>query len=163
MLANPEATLEFARQNLFKPLGIRDVIWPADPQGFSHGWSDLHLHPRDAAKIGYLWLQQGQWVGQQIVSRARVEDSVKVQVKTGRDDDYGYGWWVVGQEGEYAAIGRGGQRIQVYPALDIILVMIGNNDHFAFRLRFEDDRLVLAGQETDHELGLRLEGRLQTP
>lgn len=30
--------LEFARANLFEPLGIRDVIWPAEPQGITHGW-----------------------------------------------------------------------------------------------------------------------------
>jgi hypothetical protein len=117
--------LDFARQHLFEPLGIHDVIWPADPQGVTHGWGDIYLHPHDMAKIGYLWLNHGQWAGRQIVSRAWVEDSVKVQIKTGRDDDYGYGWWVTGEEGEYAAIGRGGQRIQVWPAWNLMLVMTG--------------------------------------
>jgi len=118
-------TLDFARQNLFEPLEIRDVIWPADPQGFSHGWGDIYLHPHDMAKLGYLWLNHGQWEGQQLVSREWVEDSVKVQIKTGGNDDYGYGWWITGEEGEYAAIGRGGQRIQVWPALNLMLVMTG--------------------------------------
>jgi CubicO group peptidase (beta-lactamase class C family) len=45
--------LDFARQNLFEPLGIRDVVWPVDPQGFNHGWGDVYLYPRDAAKLGY--------------------------------------------------------------------------------------------------------------
>jgi CubicO group peptidase (beta-lactamase class C family) len=118
-------TLDFARQNLFEPLGIRDVVWSADPQGVTRGWGDLYMHPHDMAKLGYLWLNHGQWEGRQIVSRAWVEDSVKVQLKTGGDDDYGYGWWVTGEEGEYAAIGRGGQRIQVWPAWDLMLVMTG--------------------------------------
>jgi len=117
--------LEFARQNLFEPLGIRDVFWPADAQGVCFGWGDIHLHPRDTAKIGLLWLHGGQWDGRQIVSREWAENSVKVQVKTGRDDDYGYGWWITGDKGEYAAIGRGGQRIQVWPDIDAILVMTG--------------------------------------
>jgi len=43
--------LEYARRRLFEPLGIDSVIWPADPLGTSHGWGDLHLAPRDAAKI----------------------------------------------------------------------------------------------------------------
>lgn len=118
--------LDFARQHLFEPLGIRNVIWPADPQGFSHGWGDIYLHPHDMAKLGYLWLNQGQWEGRQLVSPEWVEDSVKVQIKTGGNDDYGYGWWVTGEEGEYAAIGRGGQRIQVWPALNLMLVMTGD-------------------------------------
>ena len=119
--------LEFARQNLFEPLGINDVIWPADPQGFSRGWGDLYLHPRDAAKIGYLWLNRGVWEGDQIVSREWVENSVKTQIKTGMDDDYGYGWWTMSGPagGGFAAIGRGGQRMQVVPALDIIVVTTG--------------------------------------
>jgi CubicO group peptidase (beta-lactamase class C family) len=117
--------LEFARQNLFEPLGIRDVIWPADAQGVNHGWGDIHLHPHDTAKIGLLWLRHGVWEGRQIVSREWVESSVRSQIRTGRDDDYGYGWWITGDKGEFAAIGRGGQRIQVWPEMDALLVMTG--------------------------------------
>src|SRR5256884_3182637 len=32
--------LAFARRELFGPLGIRDVAWPADPRGNNHGWGD---------------------------------------------------------------------------------------------------------------------------
>ncbi len=56
--------LDFARQYLFEPLGIQDVAWESDPQGYSHGWGDLHLKPQDAAKLGLFWLQQGKWEGQ---------------------------------------------------------------------------------------------------
>jgi CubicO group peptidase (beta-lactamase class C family) len=117
--------LEFARVNLFEPLGIREAIWPTDAQGYNHGWGDLRLHPDDTAKIGLLWLHSGQWNGRQVVPREWVDSSVKTQIKTGRDDDYGYGWWITGQKGEFAAIGRGGQRIQVWPEIDAILVMTG--------------------------------------
>ena len=118
------SALEFARQNLFEPLGIGEVLWDTDPQGFNHGWGDLFLNPLDAAKIGYLWLNKGMWEGKQIVSSEWVEDSVKMQIKTGLADDYGYGWWIMqGDEEAYAAIGRGGQRIQVYPQLNIVIVI----------------------------------------
>src|SRR5512137_1130538 len=117
--------LEFARLNLFGPLGIQNVIWPTDAQGFNHGWGDIRLHPHDTARIGLLWLHHGQWQGRRIVSREWVDNSVRTQIRTGRDDDYGYGWWITGDKGEFAAIGRGGQRIQVWPDLDAILVMTG--------------------------------------
>jgi len=107
--------LEFARLYLFEPLGIRDVIWPADAQGVNLGWAGVRLHPHDTARIGYLWLHHGEWEGRQIVSRDWADDSVRTQIKTGRNDDYGYGWWITGDDGEFAAIGRGGQRIQVWP------------------------------------------------
>lgn len=114
--------LDFARQNLFEPLGIRDVYWESDPQGYTHGWGDLHLKPHDAAKLGYLWLNKGVWEGVQIVPADWVEDAVTAQSQGG-GDDYGYGWWV--SDDTYFALGRGGQYIKIYPALNAIVVLTG--------------------------------------
>jgi hypothetical protein len=119
--------LDFAREYLFTPLGITDVSWATDPQGYTYGWGDLYLRPRDAAKIGYLWVIGGEWDGKQLVSRQWVQDSVAVQIKTGQGDDYGYGWWLPTETetGEYAAEGRGGQRIGVHRDLNLIVVVTG--------------------------------------
>jgi CubicO group peptidase (beta-lactamase class C family) len=119
---------EFARRNLFEPLGIRDSLWLADPQGYTAGSGDAFLHPRDAAKIGYLWLNQGQWEGGQIVSREWVSQSVTAQVRADGPEDYGYGWWVARDSDvgpAYLASGRGGQRIHVLPTLDLVIVTTG--------------------------------------
>ena len=114
----------FAREHLFEPLGITDLLWETDPQGYTRGWADLYLKPLDSAKLGYLWLQGGNWDGRQLVSRAWIEDSIRVQAQTGGGDDYGYGWWLprTTETGEYRAAGRGGQSIGVHPALDAIVV-----------------------------------------
>jgi CubicO group peptidase (beta-lactamase class C family) len=120
--------LEFARQNLFEPLGIRETMWKRDPQGYYGGWADLSLHPYDMAKIGLLFLQKGQWEGQQIVSRKWVEEATVAQIVTpGSDEDpYGYGWWMeTDMEGVYRADGRGGQYIYVLPDWNMILVTTG--------------------------------------
>jgi len=114
--------LDFARANLFEPLGIEHVYWPSDPQGYTDGWGDASLLPRDAAKIGYLWLNNGVWEGKQIVSAAWVKNSVTAQSRSG-GDDYGYGWWV--SEESYYASGRGGQKIMVVPSLNLIVVETG--------------------------------------
>jgi CubicO group peptidase (beta-lactamase class C family) len=119
--------LDFARQNLFEPLGIRDVFWQSDPQGYTHGWGDLFLKPKDAAKIGYLWLNNGVWDGRQIVPADWVADSVKAHTKTGQKD--AYGWWVSGDS--YFALGRGGQHIKVYPSLKVIVVTTGSNFEYS--------------------------------
>jgi hypothetical protein len=116
--------LEFARQNLFEPLGIREVFWQSDPQGYTHGWGDLFLKPLDAAKIGYLFLNKGDWDGRQIVSAAWVADSIKAH-SSGDIDDYGYGWWV--SEDSFYAMGRGGQNIKIYPAYNAIVVTTASN------------------------------------
>jgi CubicO group peptidase (beta-lactamase class C family) len=120
-------TAEFARINLFEPLGITDFLWEADPQGYNDGWAGLYLHPRDLAKIGFLMLHQGQWDGNQIVSREWVQEATRLQKKTGRGDNYGYGWWVPPPTEfiEFAAEGRGGQYIRVLPELNLIIVTTG--------------------------------------
>ena len=121
------SALEYARQNLFGPLDIRDVVWPADPQGNNRGWGDIHMYPRDLARIGLLWREGGRWQGKQIISRLWTEDSVKGYIPSDSGEDYGYAWWVGvdAQAGEYYADGVGGQRLGVYPTGDMVIVMTG--------------------------------------
>jgi CubicO group peptidase (beta-lactamase class C family) len=126
--------LAFANEYLFVPLGIKDVYWPADPQGYTHGWGDLCLRPLDMAKFGSLFLHNGNWEGQQVVSRTWVESALKVWMKgTGKIEDYGYGWWIGQPENvmEFLASGNGGQKIKVYPDLDLILVTTGGGFEYS--------------------------------
>jgi hypothetical protein len=112
-------------------LGIHDVIWPADSEGYNHGWGDIFLHPQDMAKLGFLWLNQGLWDGKQIVSPEWVEASVTPQNYNTDGDGYGYGWWVSPNvEGAYFADGRGGQRIIVVPAWTLVVVTTGGGFEF---------------------------------
>ena len=117
---------EFARINLFEPLGIQAGTWPADPQGVNMGAGNLRLLPTDMAKLGLLWLQQGKWNGRQIVSSEWVRQSVVRRFQAG-SDSYGYGWWISdGLAGpSYDAVGTGGMRITVDPTLNLVLVTTG--------------------------------------
>lgn len=122
------STLEFARDNLFDPLGIEDAEWPADPQGVNHGWGDLRIHPRDMVKIGQLFLDGGAWGGTQVVSKEWVEQATVSSVLAEVDGaGYGYQWWVLAGEfeGLYEARGRGGQGIIVWPDKDVVAVFTG--------------------------------------
>jgi CubicO group peptidase (beta-lactamase class C family) len=111
------SALSYAGQNLFGPLGIPDVTWPSDPQGNSWGWGDLKATPNDMAKLGYLYLNRGQWDGRQLVSEEWVAAAT-----SGRS--YGYQWWLK-PSGAYYATGVGGQEIWVVPDKDLIVVMTG--------------------------------------
>jgi CubicO group peptidase (beta-lactamase class C family) len=121
------SALEFAKQNLFGPLGITKVYWPADPAGITYGWGGLCLLPQDAAKLGYLWLNDGVWDERQIVSHRWVENAVKSQVPTGSTNGYGYGWWLnaFGGSPSYKAFGAGGQEVLVVPGMDLVIVKTG--------------------------------------
>ena len=121
---------DFARQVLFEPLGIQDVLWEVDPQGYTRGWGDLHLLPEDLAKFAYLWLHRGNWDGQQIVSEAWVLDSVKAHSKfVGADFGYGYGWWVA--TGDYQAAGRNGQKARIIASMNTLVIITAADFDYA--------------------------------
>lgn len=126
--ATGKSALDFAWDSLFDPLGIRTVAWPSDPQGVSHGWGDLQLHPYDMARIGQLFLNGGVWNGVQVVSKEWVEEATRSSVLADPDGTgYGYQWWVLAGafDGVYEARGRGGQAIVVWPTKDIVAVFTG--------------------------------------
>jgi hypothetical protein len=69
------------------------------------------------AKLGYLFLNNGLWDGQQVVSPAWVKAATN-------GSSYGYLWWLK-PSGAYFATGRGGQEIWVLPERDMVVVMTG--------------------------------------
>ena len=75
-----KSALDYAREVLFGPLGIEDVMWRGDPQGISGGGAGLYMHPRDMAKIGYLYLRGGVWEGKQILPASWIEGVRKADV-----------------------------------------------------------------------------------
>jgi CubicO group peptidase (beta-lactamase class C family) len=137
---------EFAQKYLFEPLGIRDVVWLSDPQGYTHGWGDLHMKPEDAAKLGYLWLHDGVWDGRQIVSSSWVSSSVQAHSRmVGNEYGYGYGWWVTAFD--YYAMGRGGQYIHVMPSKNTVVVITAGGSDFNQVLPFLLKVLLGSGKE----------------
>ncbi|MBI5959962.1 MAG: serine hydrolase [Chloroflexi bacterium] len=120
-----QSTFDFAMQNLFEPLGIQEVGWPRDPQGLVHGWGDLRLTPYDMAKIGYLYLNNGHWEGEQLLPENWVNDTT-TNIRATGEQGYGYLWWLA--DGYYAAEGRGGQYILVVPNEALIVVITGSGE-----------------------------------
>jgi CubicO group peptidase (beta-lactamase class C family) len=120
--ASGMSTVEFARQYLFGPLGISDFTWMTDPTGIAGGGWGLELLPRDMAKLGLLYLRQGQWANAQILPTRWVQASVREQVAADEDLGYGYQWWIYPELGSFAAQGFGSQLIVVNPGLDLIAV-----------------------------------------
>jgi CubicO group peptidase (beta-lactamase class C family) len=120
------STLAFAQEHLFGPLGISDVSWPSDPQGNNHGWGDLYLTPHDMAKLGYLYLNEGLWDDQRVLSASWVDAATSIPGSVSLKDGepaYGYLWWLLPDS--YRADGRDGQMIHVFPEQDIVVVHAG--------------------------------------
>ncbi len=121
------SALQFARGELFQPLGITDFVWPSDPNGLTYGWGDLHLRPGDMAKLGYLWLNQGRWENQQILPAEWLQAATQPHSRADWGDQYGYGFWVRPERTPpmFEALGRGSQRISVVPGLNLVVVFVG--------------------------------------
>jgi len=121
---------EYAQLNLFNPLGITDFSWESDPQGITNGSTGLSIRPQDMAKLGYLYLHNGQWKGKQIVPAKWVQASTTKHIETkglmnsAEDDGYGYYWWI-DSFGGYSAHGFGGQYVFMLPKLDMVVVFTG--------------------------------------
>jgi len=133
------STLDFAENNLFDPLEISIQQWDIDPQGYYIGGFRMYFTPRNMARFGYLYLQNGRIKGNQIVPREWVEESWQdysgfnnVEWGELKNVGYGYQWWL-GELGDYKvkiALGYGGQFIIIFPDLDMIVVATSNGNFY---------------------------------
>jgi CubicO group peptidase (beta-lactamase class C family) len=112
--------LDFAQQYLFEPLGITNLHWETDAQGLPIGGWGLNITPRDMAKLGYLYLNDGVWEGKQVLSSDWVHTATARHINGGFG--YGYQWWNYAPPNTYMAMGRAGQIIFVAPDMDLIVV-----------------------------------------
>ena len=125
-------TLSFARQELFAPLGISDVNWRRDPQGIPIGGFGLYMHPRDMAKIGYLYLHGGLWEGRRLLPSSWPQRVFHPQVDMHLGSlRYANGWWSLPDKHAYMAVGFLRQLIVVLPDIDTVAVVTGRA-HYPF-------------------------------
>jgi len=119
----------YAEKALFSKLGITDYHWQMTPKGIPMTGGGLGLRSRDLLKFGQLYLNDGQWNGNQLISPAFIQNSTKPQVEVGMFGyEYGYLWWLseFGQdqkEKAYFMSGTGGNKIVVIPALELVVVL----------------------------------------
>ena len=90
----------------------------------------MGLSARDLAKFGFLYLNNGYWNGQSIVSESWVKESTGQQIQTISHPiygkfGYGYQWWVkkVDDCNSFRAWGRRGQFIAVVPEIDLVIAV----------------------------------------
>lgn len=125
----------WAKEKLFDPIGIDAFYWKITPDGEADTEGGLYLSAHDMARIGYLFLREGQWDGQRVISADWVRRSVASNVPSSATGDnsspfgYGYQWWVpedeTGRPLGFAGYGLGGQRIMVFPDYDVVAVFQG--------------------------------------
>ena len=132
------SALEFARENLFDPLGISSVQWDSDKQGYTATFAMLYLTLRDYAKFGHLYLSKGKWEDRQIVPKEWVAVSTRTDPSVRMWNAYGYLWHVnlplrlgapdsgIPADG-YMAEGIMGQNIVIIPSKGLVVVKVANS------------------------------------
>jgi CubicO group peptidase (beta-lactamase class C family) len=124
--ATGQTLYSFLQENMLEPLGIseRDVRWPSDAQGISLGGGGIFMKPRDMAKFGFLFLNNGSWNGSQIIAEDWIAESTQTSYVFGNYSGYGYQWWTnqAPNFGIYSAQGLSGQFIFVVPEYDLVVV-----------------------------------------
>jgi CubicO group peptidase (beta-lactamase class C family) len=142
--------LDYGRARLFDPLGITTrpaaeprldagapgerafdaarFAWTVDPQGINTGHGHIKLTAQDLAAFGLLMLDKGVWKGRQLVPESWVTEATRGQVDSSAPvgDRYGYQWWIpdAGGHPAFAAVGFGGQLVEVVPDLRLVVVAV---------------------------------------
>lgn len=117
---------DYGKQYLFDPVGMDSVRIDTDPQGIGDGGNGIWMTTSDMAKFGQLFLNGGQWEGQQVVPASWVEESTSLQYQRNTGSaDYGYQWWVrtfgAQDYDAFFAQGHAGQYIFVVPQLQLVV------------------------------------------
>ncbi len=117
---------DYAKLKLFKPLGMTSVSWETADDGSSLGGFGISMTPRDMARFGYLYLNNGRWENKQIIPADYV---AKTPPRAQNLKAYGYLFWnfpLSPFEGSYEANGAGGQYIEILPKWDTVIVRTGD-------------------------------------
>lgn len=125
-----EPVSQYARHALWQPLGMQDDgFWNLDNGGTELAFCCLNISVRDYAKLGQLYLQQGQWQGRQLLPEGWVRDATRRPepwLAAGHgypERGYGYHLWVPKDpDQEYFANGVWGQHVWVSEKHNVVIV-----------------------------------------
>jgi CubicO group peptidase (beta-lactamase class C family) len=120
-----ERLSDFARRTLFEPLGVEQAEWQLTPLGQTSTAGGLLLTSRALVALGNLALEKGAG----IVPAAWIAESTRAQVRIDDATEYGYLWWLRSFAGHASCYmtGTGGNRVHVFPALDLVVVITTTN------------------------------------
>jgi CubicO group peptidase (beta-lactamase class C family) len=131
-LSDDRAYREFPRRALLDRIGMRNTLVSTDRFGDFILSSQVYTNARDLARFGLLYLQNGVWGGERLISEDWIEfvrTPAPATAKTG--NFYGGQWWLVPDDRNdvpkeaYATSGNRGQYVVVVPSHDVVIVRRG--------------------------------------
>lgn len=135
ILGNDQAYWSFPYKALLHKIGMTTAEMETDAAGNYVMSSHCYASARDWAKFGLLYLNKGNWNGEQIISEEWVKNATAPD-----KNDPAYGWvFVLNTRNElfadapkdaYKAGGFNGQMVIVIPSENMVIVRLGVSDKF---------------------------------
>lgn len=133
-----QSYFNFPQERLFGPLGMNSVVIEPDASGTFVGSSYMYATPRDWAKIGLLYMQDGVWNGERILPEDWVEYSLTPTTAAARGNYGAQIWLNAGGPDDpdsrpvtalpptmYYLSGFEGQNIVMLPEQELIVMRMG--------------------------------------
>ena len=122
--------LSYLRGRLFAPLGIRNAVFEPDMSGTPVGSSYLYITPRDYARFGQMYLEDGCVDGERILPEGWVDYTTTPA--SASEGQYGAFFWLNrgktypdAPEDMFECRGHDGQEIFIIPSKDLVVVVLG--------------------------------------
>lgn len=127
-----EDYFHFPRKALLDKIGMRSTFLSTDRFGDFVLSSQVYTNARDLARFGLLYLNEGMWDGEQILSKEWI-DFVRTPAPSTKEigNKYGGQWWLVPDDrtdvpkDAYSTAGNRGQFVIVVPSHDLVIVRRG--------------------------------------
>ena len=133
--ATGKSISEYASEKYWIPLGAQhDALWSLDKEnGMEKAYCCFNSNARDFARWGQLVLNNGNWNGEQLISKSYLNQALQpadyLVDETGEPVDYyGFQWWIINYKGYQIPYMRGilGQYVFAIKEKNAVVVRLGH-------------------------------------
>lgn len=167
---------EMPWKSLFNPIGLRNISFERDQKGVFNGGSSVFATPRDMAKIGYLYLNNGIWNGKEILPAKWIQKTLQVSpgylspgtvINNITDDGvFGGSIWLnravkkgfgrpypISPEDMYLSIGHYGQLIIILPTQKMVIARTGYDQEYNSKIDEFVSRSIACFADPNYPIG----------
>jgi len=132
--------LNFPHLRLFQKLGMTTAVLEPDASGTYVGSSFMYASPRDWAKFGQLYVQDGIWKGERLLPEGWVKYSSSETAHS--DGEYAAQFWIAVRKAglpanAFSMNGFEGQYVLIVPSKQLVIVRLGCSPN---EINFDENR-----------------------
>ncbi|KQT22099.1 serine hydrolase [Chryseobacterium sp. Leaf404] len=139
----------YLSEKFWIPLGMeQDAIWSTDQSGMEKTYCCIHATSRDFAKLGQLFINDGEFDGQQLLNLDFINEMKNPTKKS--SEIYGMGFWINNDNPikHYYFLGLQGQYIIMIPEHKMVIVRTGSYNNLPKTDRGRPDQVRFLVNET---------------